>query len=567
MMHYLNWHSNLRTFPSLLCRRPLSLANHFMAAAGGAVLGSATFLVAVSGLLAPPLHPPRPCSPCFPCALMAAPRISRRSSPKKRGSNRAASKTPLAVGLKRSNRMAHELRGEQGNGGDPELGRGGKIGFEAFDAGAWKNIPSSLPAAPTAVPTSSDPSTIPASRKPTSPFRYPQNTEEDRAGAEKPVVDIDVEKLPTFVFFGTGADGKVGREDVVGGGDARSCAVELQEKFASLWPPGAASPRSRSSGDDSRLEPSVTGGREAGVAGGSDGGAGLVGGGGKTGGGGRDDAGRTSGSGTNGIADEIRNNDNFVEISSRGDLLRVIDGQKQQGLVVVMYHARWCRKCAYLTPVFRRLAASGLESSSADEGRTAACVNEAVGSGSSSSSSSGISRGGLLFCRVDVSDASWGKIRVTSSAAAPADSPAARAAVMGRNAAASAAVAGTTDPPQQARGSYGVGDRDAALSAAGSAVSDGSSASLAAPTKGRPAEGDTAAVADLLSLHEGSPAVEDCEACGRSGFVPCGECEGRGALARSSPDGKHTVAVTCPACVGYKRLRCPSCGGKCYMCE
>ncbi|CAM9144965.1 unnamed protein product [Hapterophycus canaliculatus] len=558
-----------------------------MAAAGGVVLGSATFLVAVSGLLAPPLYPPRRCSPSFPGALIAAPSMSRRGSSKKRASNRTASKTPPARARERSMRKARETRMEEGTKADPGRGRSGEMGVDTFDAGAWKNIPSSPQAAPTAVPASTDPTAVPATRKTaTYPLRHPPFDGQERTGVGGRVVDLDVEKLPTFVFFGRGADGKLWREDVVGGGDARSCAAELQEKFASLWPPGAASSRPSPTRDDSCLAPSGAGGGRAGGTGGKDGGDGLFGSGGANGDAGGRDAGNTGagsgvGSETDGITAGIRNN-NFAEISSREDLLRVIGGEKKRrGLVVVMYHARWCRKCAYLTPVFRRLASSGTEPPVADGHLEDSCGDDAAGSdsssSSSSSSSSGASTGGLLFCRVDVADPSWGRRRDARGSPAPAEPVAAtsRAAVLGGSTAAAAAAAAAADadvagPRQQARESRGVGGLDPVLPAADGAVSDGAASAAsapAAPAEMKAAAGIATAETDLLSLHAGSPAVEDCDACGRSGFVPCGECEGRGAVARSSPDGKHTMAVTCPVCVGYKRLRCPSCGGKCYMCE
>ncbi|CAM9696684.1 unnamed protein product [Scytosiphon promiscuus] len=498
-------------------------------AAGSVVLGSATFLIAVSGLLAPPLNPPRRCSPQFPHAFIPAPRVSRRGFPKERASNRAVSKAPPAHDTNRRIRMAHEAGRGRGIEADPDRGRGGSLGFESPDAGAWKSIPSSPQgaAAPTAVPVSLDPTAAPAARKTSSPHRRTEYSKEDATAAGECDMDVDVEKLPTFVFYGRGADGKLWREDVVGGGDARSCAAELREKFASLSSGGTAGSRPSSS---SLMAPSGTGVGGAAVAGGSSGSTGKDGGRRAKHEVGRDcmvEAGTASATGSSTGDITIGNSRNsFEEISSKEDLLDVIGSQEsEQGLVVVMYHARWCRKCAYLTPVFRRLASSGTEPRAVDGRTSVARGNEEISTNRS------------IFLRVDVSDASWGRRRVAN--------------------------------PDESRESRGLGGHLAALSAeASGAVSDGVAAAPAIPAEGRTAAGAaTTTETDLLSLHAGSPAVEDCEECGRSGFVPCGECEGRGAVVRSSPDGKHSVAVTCPACVGYKRLRCPACGGKCYMCE
>lgn len=351
----------------------------------------------------------------------------------------------------------------------------------------------------TAVPPSSNDSTL--------LNQHPRDDEQERErGAE--VIDVDVVKLPTFVFFGGAGDGRHWREDVVGGGDARACAAKLQEKmtfFSSLggtWTPD----------DNSSPLPSGAG------EGGREGGADIVGGGGIPRGDCRDnvadssiDNGRSSGiggasidvssSGANG------NNSNIVEISSRDDLLRILGTRRKgQGPVVVMYHAPWCRKCAYLTPMFRRFAAARMAGAAETQ---ATASGDAVYGGSSMASTEPI------FCRADVSHPSWGRRHVVNGAAAAAASE------------------GTATLP------------------------------AAAPADAAIAEEEV----ETELLHAGSPGLENCDVCGRSGFVPCGECEGKGAVARSSPDGKHTMAVTCPACVGYKRLRCPSCGGKCYMCD
>lgn len=59
------------------------------------------------------------------------------------------------------------------------------------------------------------------------------------------------------------------------------------------------------------------------------------------------------------------------------------------------------------------------------------------------------------------------------------------------------------------------------------------------------------------------PFIENCEACNNSGFVACATCDSQGVV-RNERSGN---VFFCPDCVGHKKLRCPSCGGKCYMCE
>lgn len=153
---------------------------------GNAVLGPPAFLVAVTGLLAPrppPLHPPR-----------------RRSS------------------------VVRNAASGESNGG---------YGFGGFDAGAWKDIASPSPAAT----ASSKPPVSPESVENSTAVlhQHPRGDELERDwGAE--VIDVDVAKLPTFVFFGRAGDGRHWREDVVGGGNARACAAELQKKMETFSP-------------------------------------------------------------------------------------------------------------------------------------------------------------------------------------------------------------------------------------------------------------------------------------------------------------------------------------------
>lgn len=55
--------------------------------------------------------------------------------------------------------------------------------------------------------------------------------------------------------------------------------------------------------------------------------------------------------------------------------------------------------------------------------------------------------------------------------------------------------------------------------------------------------------------------IEDCMTCNNSGFTICAECDGKGIVNR----GANTVY--CPQCVGYKKVRCHNCGGKCISCS
>jgi len=59
--------------------------------------------------------------------------------------------------------------------------------------------------------------------------------------------------------------------------------------------------------------------------------------------------------------------------------------------------------------------------------------------------------------------------------------------------------------------------------------------------------------------------IKNCLRCDSTGFVECLECKSRGFVLRIS--GEHEVADICPVCVGYKKTRCPECGGKCLMCS
>lgn len=59
------------------------------------------------------------------------------------------------------------------------------------------------------------------------------------------------------------------------------------------------------------------------------------------------------------------------------------------------------------------------------------------------------------------------------------------------------------------------------------------------------------------------PFLPDCTTCHNSGFVPCTKCGAEGVV-RNERSGN---VFYCAQCVGHKKLRCPACGGKCYMCE
>lgn len=59
------------------------------------------------------------------------------------------------------------------------------------------------------------------------------------------------------------------------------------------------------------------------------------------------------------------------------------------------------------------------------------------------------------------------------------------------------------------------------------------------------------------------PFLEYCTTCDRTGFVPCTNCNATGVV--KSPNSVNVFY--CSKCVGHKKLRCPACGGKCYMCD
>lgn len=58
--------------------------------------------------------------------------------------------------------------------------------------------------------------------------------------------------------------------------------------------------------------------------------------------------------------------------------------------------------------------------------------------------------------------------------------------------------------------------------------------------------------------------LEGCPRCGGTGFIECHSCEGKGHVIKTV--NGFTVADVCMTCVGHKRVPCPQCGGKCYLC-
>lgn len=288
-------------------------------------------------------------------------------------------------------------------------------------------------------------------------------------------VNVDVARIPMFVVFSAGDERhSLQREDIIGGSNAVACRARLLAAIALV--------SQRAGGRKGRNEDGLENTKcDAGME--VDG----------------SPRGNTSNKMSTSSGSEAADVDeSIVDIPSRAELRRIVSSLRQgHDPVVVMYHAPWCRKCAYLTSMFRGLARRR-EFERAD-GTTVIPT----------------------FYRVDVSK--WG-VPYTSELTSSAGS----------------ALRIERSKERKLDRKHGSASRGMLKSV----------------------EKDEVGV-----LHEGSKAMENCEMCGNSGFVPCGTCESKGAVIRSSPDGKHTLAITCPTCVGYKRLRCPSCGGKCYMCD
>ncbi len=69
-------------------------------------------------------------------------------------------------------------------------------------------------------------------------------------------------------------------------------------------------------------------------------------------------------------------------------------------------------------------------------------------------------------------------------------------------------------------------------------------------------------VVDLKKrLRNESNKVDDCVTCANTGFISCSVCYSTGVL------HKGTTAVYCSNCTGYKKVRCPVCGGSCIQCS
>ena len=79
---------------------------------------------------------------------------------------------------------------------------------------------------------------------------------------------------------------------------------------------------------------------------------------------------------------------------------------------------------------------------------------------------------------------------------------------------------------------------------------------LAAPSLNAP----TVPATEALGPDE--PFLKHCATCANTGFVPCAACDAQGVV-RNERSGN---VFYCRECVGHKKLRCPACGGKCYMC-
>ena len=54
--------------------------------------------------------------------------------------------------------------------------------------------------------------------------------------------------------------------------------------------------------------------------------------------------------------------------------------------------------------------------------------------------------------------------------------------------------------------------------------------------------------------------IDACAACNSTGFNTCPDCQGTGYVK------KGDLAAFCSTCVGYKKVRCKVCGGKCLKC-
>ena len=63
------------------------------------------------------------------------------------------------------------------------------------------------------------------------------------------------------------------------------------------------------------------------------------------------------------------------------------------------------------------------------------------------------------------------------------------------------------------------------------------------------------------SIGSSNDVVEDCLECNNTGFIKCNACSATGMVAKGS------YTTICTTCTGFKKVRCPSCGGKCIKCD
>ncbi|CAM9191250.1 unnamed protein product [Discosporangium mesarthrocarpum] len=141
------------------------------------------------------------------------------------------------------------------------------------------------------------------------PLVEPRSTDGEDSLNSPTRIDVKIEKLPTFAFFGEGGR----REDIIGGRDMASCKASLEEKLGAFL-----------------------GGRES-------------------------VAGKKASNGKGGDVVDIKSEDHLRRV-----LAPLRDGCGPV-VVVVEFSAPWCRKCLYLKPVFNRLAEIKMRSASSGQ--------------------------------------------------------------------------------------------------------------------------------------------------------------------------------------------------------
>lgn len=148
-------------------------------------------------------------------------------------------------------------------------------------------------------------------------------------------VNVDVDRTPMFVVFTAGDERHHSwqREDIIGGSNAEACRARLLVAIASA--PQRAGGR-KGHNDDGLENIECDAGVEV------DG----------------SPCGNISSRMFAGSSSEATDVDeSILDIPSRAELRRIVSSLRQgHDPVVVMYHAPWCRKCSYLTPIFRGLA-------------------------------------------------------------------------------------------------------------------------------------------------------------------------------------------------------------------